>query len=81
MREIKYSDDDNVLKVGEAFKYISPSNRQYILLALYSAHGSCAGCAFEDISDHPLNGVNCMYNGLNCFDRIFKPVDNLLENL
>lgn len=80
MREIKHGDYESVLEVGEVFKYIVSSKRQYILIAL-SSNDTCDGCAFNYNSRHPLEYCSCNGNGLNCSDRIFKPAGDILEDL
>lgn len=82
MRAVKPGDTDIGIKVGEVFKYIVSDKHQYILIALYRHYNSCKGCVFSMDSDHPLSSmVGCLSTGLKCNHRIFRPVDELLEDL
>ena len=81
MREMKPGGCGSVTEVGEVFKYIVSSKRQYTLIALYSPYNICTGCVFYESGGHPLSIESCTGNGLECSERIFKPIDDVLESL
>lgn len=80
MREIEAGGGGSITKVGEVFKYKESRKCQYTLIALHS-QGECAGCVFNHDSGHALSRYNCLLVGLNCSQRIFKPIDCILEDL
>lgn len=81
MREIGAGPNEETLKPNEIFKYIVSPDLQYTLIALYSPYDKCEGCVFAEDSGHPLSSEGCVDIGLYCSKRVFKSIDDVLENL
>lgn len=80
MREIGAGAIGELTKLNEVFKYTGFGDCNYVLVARFS-DDKCDGCVFYDNSGHPLSVESCTGNGLECSERIFKPIDEVLENI
>lgn len=72
--------------VGTAIKFISEDGNEYHIVACDHKGSSCYDCVFNSNSGHPLSkllkgrcGADVTY--LRCYDRIYKPIDTILEDL
>lgn len=81
MKEIEAGPNEVVTEPNEVFKYIASPDLQYTLIALYSPNDACNGCVFDESSEHPLRSEDCVDIGIDCSKRIFKTIDNILEDL
>ena len=72
--------------VGEVIKFIAEDGNEYRIVTC-GLHGiSCCDCVFNSHSGHPLSKL---FNGecgsnitrLRCYDRVYKPIDTILEEL
>ena len=81
MREVAYGEDVEIVDLNEVFKYVTKIGTEYTLICLHDGSHPCVGCVFSAISNHPLRFVTCTENGLECGDKIFKAIDQVLDNL
>jgi hypothetical protein len=81
MKEVAYGEDVELIELDEVFKYVTKTGTEYTLMCLHDGLRPCVGCVFSINSNHPLKSIACTGNGLECENRIFKAIDQVLENL
>lgn len=82
MKHIEAGPNEKVIEPNEVFKYTGSDGQQYTLIAICASYDACdKGCVFNECSGHPLSTEFCEDIGLDCTKRLFKPIDDILENL
>ena len=85
MKKIVCGTDVEVTEPNEVFKYVSKSGTEYILMCLHVGPQDglqpCDGCVFSYGSSHPLRHASCAGNSLDCDNKIFIAIDQVLENI
>ena len=81
MREVVYGEGVEIIELNEVFKYVTNGGTEYILMCVHDGQHPCEGCVFSASSNHPLKYLICTENSLACGDRIYKSVDQVLEDL
>lgn len=80
MRKIGAGPWEELTEPNEVFKYTGFGDCNYILIARVS-DDTCDGCVFSENSGHPLSAESCANIGIECSTRIFKSIDDALEDL
>ena len=81
MREVVYGEDVEFIELNEVFKYVTKTGTEYTLMCLHDGLRPCVGCVFSINSNHPLKYIACTGNSLECGNKIFKAIDQVLEDL
>lgn len=72
--------------VGTIIKFILEDGNEYHVVSCDDSNAYCYDCVFDSNTGHPLSKL---FNGecgpettqMYCYDRIYKPIDDILENL
>lgn len=72
--------------VGTIIKYIAEDGNEYHIIACDDSTRECHDCVFHRPTGHPLSklfegGCGPDITGCLCYDRVYKPIDNILEDL
>lgn len=72
--------------VGTIIKVIAEDGNEYHIITCSDSGNYCYDCVFHERTGHPLSKLfnnrcgsdvtRCM-----CYDRVYKPIDTILENL
>lgn len=72
--------------VGTIINFIAEDGNEYHIVACSDSGSYCRDCVFDDHVGHPLSKL---FNGrcgpdvtqIRCYDRVYKPIDDIMENL
>ena len=72
--------------VGTIITFIAEDGIDYHVMACDDSGQYCHGCVFHSNTRHPLSKLfnnNCGpdITGCLCYDRVYKPIDTILEDL
>lgn len=72
--------------VGTIIKFIAEDGNEYHIVACNDSGGYCYDCVFNINTRHPLSKLFKGRCGPDitqvcCYDRIYKPIDTILEDL
>lgn len=72
--------------VGTIIKFVAEDGSDYLVMTCGDSGYHCHECVFNRRTGHPLSKLfnnNCGpdYSGCLCYDRVYKPIDTMLEEL
>ena len=71
--------------MGTIIKFIAEDGNEYHIVTCDDSNGHCVGCVFN----HACHPISNLFKGkcgqditqLHCYDRVYKPIDTILEDL